>query len=180
LYAGGADRPAGAFGKDDQLTATNPYFLAGLPHHLQKRATAGTAVDGDHAGLDQIPAKKRNPRQLTLENVKRLIEALQQREGFPHRLMLGGDEQRSFRDFLDAAIFHLHVAYDTQQPGVLARPKLGHRHDPRTRHQEGGNRNDQPAYQQQIEQHVVDQRAQKNGDHRQPNQFASVPVLTFV
>ena len=81
----------------------------------------------DHVGLDQIPAEKRDPFQLALEDVKRLRKKLQQREGLPHRLVLRRDDQRSFRNFLDAAIFDPGVADHAHQPDAAARPALRER-----------------------------------------------------
>ena len=165
------DRGSRAFRENDQLTAA-PHFLAGAARHLQQRAAAGAAIDPDHVRLDQIPAEQRNPFQLALEDEQRLIEELQQREGFPHRLMFRRDDQRPLRNFLEPAIFHLDVADHAHQPDAAARPISGDVHDGPARHQVGRNPDDHPERQQQIEQHVVDQRTQENRNHRKPDQLA--------
>src|SRR6202044_1456719 len=54
-----------------------------------------------------------------------------------------------------------------------ARPIFGDRHDGPARHQVGRDSDNYPKRQQQVEQHVVDQRTQENRNHREPDQLTS-------
>src|SRR5262249_46594078 len=49
----------------------------------------------------------------------------QQREGFPHRLMLTGDDQGAGGDLVETAPLDADSADDPQQPEVYARPRTG-------------------------------------------------------
>jgi hypothetical protein len=46
------------------------------------------------------PAEERNPQQLALEDICRVFQDGDEREGLPQRLVLGGDQHRSLRNFL--------------------------------------------------------------------------------
>ena len=67
--------------------------------HVGQGLRAAAAIDRHHAAFDGEPAEDRNPLQLALEDEHRIVEQRQQRESFPRRLVLGGNDDRPFREF---------------------------------------------------------------------------------
>ena len=97
----GAGRPPRAFGKDDELAIAGKLDASAFDHGGE-RLRAGTAVDRHHAALDHEPAEDWDPLQFAFDDEQWIVEQLQQREGFPRRLMLGGDDERALRNFFAA------------------------------------------------------------------------------
>src|SRR6476646_4467131 len=88
--------------------------------------------------------------------------------------MLRGDDQRTRRNLVYAAILGPGVTDHAHQPDTAEPPILGDIENAPARHQEGRDTGEDPEHQHRIEQNVVDQRTQKNRNHRKsdPNYLA--------
>ncbi len=146
-----------------------PYLSRRTAQRLDQRARAAAAVDRDHPGLEQELAEHRDPGQFALEDVERVLEEAQKLERLPHRLMLGGDDQRPFRDLLQPSEFDPDVADHPHQEQRGVRPPCGQRHHRPARQHDGRDRDDAERHQHEIEQHVEDERAHEDRQHRIPD-----------
>ncbi|GCC47253.1 hypothetical protein chiPu_0031289, partial [Chiloscyllium punctatum] len=161
----GAGRGAGPLGEDHELPA-ELHLGRGALQRLDQRARPAAALDRDHADLLQVPAEHRDHHQLALEDEQRMLEEAHQRKRLPERLVLGGDDQRSRRNLLDAAELDPDVADHAHQEQAGVGPRRLDRHQRPARQQQRRQRDDAEQHQHQIEQHVEDQRAQE--DHFSP------------
>ena len=127
--------------------------------HRGERLRAGAAVDRHHAALDHEPAEDRYPHQLAFDDEQRIVEQRQQREGFPRRLVLGGDDKRPLRNFFAPAHLAIDAGNDAQQHQIDAAPGLGHPDHGAIGHECGRQRHHQPEHRVQVEQHVEHDRA---------------------
>ncbi len=164
----GARRPPRAFRKYDEL-AFERELDAGALDHRRQRLRAFAAVDRHAAGLDGEPAEHREPLQLALEDEHRIVEQRLQREGFPGRLVLGRDDDRTGRDLVAPADLAFDAGDHAQQHQIGPPPRLRHRQNGGIGHEEGRQRDQQIDERVQVEQHV-------EGDGTQNDH--GMPVLT--
>jgi len=59
-----------------------------------------------------------------LENINRVIEQLHERVGFPGRLVLAGDEQRTVRNLIEVFDLIGNAADRAQEPMTDIRPRM--------------------------------------------------------
>ena len=104
-----AGRRAGAFRKDHELPPV-AHLLGGAPHHRKRARPPAVRSIAIILVLMMKQAEHRNEFQLALEHEERRLEEVQERDGFPHRLMFRGDDQRALRNLLDAAKLDLDAA----------------------------------------------------------------------
>src|SRR5262245_5095976 len=101
--------------EDDDLAIVSE-LLAYADVEARQDLPALAAIDRDHANLPGVPAEKRDPQQLALENEGRVREQGKQREGFPCRLVLRGHQEGAQRNLFGTADLKPDAARDPQQP----------------------------------------------------------------
>ena len=80
--------------------------------HAGERRHAGATVDRDKAGFAHVPAEQRDPHQLALEDIDRVVQHGVERKGFPGRLMLAGNDARALRNFVRSPPSDAYAAND--------------------------------------------------------------------